>query len=342
MSSNKRGSGADALYENHLFGEYMRYKPNAAVRREQSIAYMLERIITNLAVSRFEWKNLPKSMNPRFIELVLFYQALAVVYKDRDYDKILAVRGSGQGFINAFDDPVNFTVIAPGPANRDAVTGGYGNKTIKAYDASRHEGLDDIDPKEFCVPIWANPLRVPDLDIVKIYASRLAMIDRTIEINTKNSRRPKVIKTSEQAQLSHVNIARGIDQGDELLQITGPAQDMEFLEALDLAIDPKSHEAIHILRTRQWNECMGLLGIDNANQDKKERLVAAEVGANDDQSASMREVSLMTRRQAAETINEIFDENIKVNFRVEVEAEAKQAEAATNPGMPQLKAVGDE
>src|SRR5699024_8940304 len=77
----------------------------------------------------------------------------------------------------------------------------------------------------------------------------------------------------------------------------------EMLSALDLGVEPDSIEKLHILRTRIWNECMGLLGIDNANQDKKERLVADEVDANSDKVALSRAVNLKSRQNAAEQIN---------------------------------------
>jgi hypothetical protein len=193
--------------------------------------------------------------------------------------------------------------------------------------------LSDDEKKMKAVPIWANYLRSPEIDIVKIYATRLATIDRTLEINSKNSRRTKIIKGTPNLQLSLVNFARSVDQGDELIQITGPMQDMEFIEALDLGVDAESYDKLSLLRTRVWNEAMTLLGIDAANQDKKERLVVAEVGANDGQTDSMRFVSLNARRQACDMINEIFadeiEDEVTVDFMVEVQAEVdadKQAE----------------
>jgi hypothetical protein len=68
---------------------------------------------------------------------------------------------------------------------------------------------------------------------------------------------------------------------------------------------------------------MGLLGIDNANQDKKERLVEAEVGANDAQTDSLRFVALQARQQGIEHVNKTFGLNITVDYNTEVEAMAE-------------------
>jgi hypothetical protein len=327
MSKSKRGGGANEIYQAHLFGS-TGFKYNPAIAREAAITRLLERNMTELAVNRFKWTGLPASIDPRFLEMCLFFNALAVVYWDKDYDKLLAVRGTGTGFVNMLDNPVSFTVIGPGSLIKpttDTAPAQFQNKIISAYSPAAHMDLDDEEKRLKAIPIWANYLRSPEIDIVKIYATRLATIDRTLEINSKNSRRNKVIKGSPNMQLSMVNFARGIDQGDELMQVTGPMQDMEFIEALDLGVDAESFDKLSLLRTRIWNEAMTLLGIDAANQDKKERLVVAEVGANDGQTDSMRFVSLNARRQACDMINEVFsgdlEEEVTVDFMVEVEAD---------------------
>jgi hypothetical protein len=246
------------------------------------------------------------------------------VYWDNDYEKLLAVRGSGTGFVNMLDNPVSFTVIGPGSIIKpttDVSPAQFQNKVIPSYSPAAHEDLSSEEKKEKAVPIWANYLRSPEIDIVNIYSTRLAWIDRTLEINARNARRNKIIKGSPNMQLSMVNAVRGMDQGDELIQLTGPLGDMDWVEALDLGVLPESYEKLSILRGRVWNEAITLLGIDSANQDKKERMVVAEVGANDSQTDSFRFVSLNARRQACEMINEVFDLEVTVDFMTKIEEE---------------------
>ena len=331
MSKKKRGSAADDLYNNHLFGYGNKYYPSTAARREFEIQRMLERTITELAMNRFKWDGLEDTgIDQRFLEMCLFYNGLAVVYMDRDYDKLLAVRGTGTGYVNMLDNPVSFTVIGPGTVFKpttDTAPAQFQNKTLSAYQPVAHADLEESEKQQKAVPIWANYLRYPDVDIVRIYSSRLATIDRTIEINSKNARRNKILKGTPNMQLSMVNTARAIDNGDELVQVTGALQDMDFIEALDLGILPESYEKISILRGRIWNECMSLLGLDNANQDKKERMVAAEVTANDEQSDSMKFVNLNARRQACEMINDVFGTNLSVNYYTEDKVEQEREDA---------------
>jgi hypothetical protein len=329
MSKAKRGSSVDELYSS-IFQS--RLQTNSSVRREQAITQLLERNLTELAVNRFKWDGLPESIDPRFLEMCLFFNALAVVYWDKDYDKLLAVRGTGTGFINMLDNPVSFSVIGPGSLlkpDTDTAPAQFRNKIVPAYSPANHMDLDDEERRMKAIPIWANYLRSPEVDIVKVYATRLAWIDRTLEINTRNARRTKLIKGTPNLQLSMVNAARSFDQGDDIIQVTGPLQDMDFIETLDLGVNPDAYDKLSLLRTRIWNEAMTLLGIDSANQDKKERLVAAEVGANDGQTDSMRFVSLNARRQACDMINDVFNLKVSVQFMVEVEAEENAEKQAS-------------
>jgi hypothetical protein len=205
------------------------------------------------------------------------------------------------------NNPVSFTV-----------TGNHFiSKTIKASE---------------CVPIWANYMRMPDLDIVNIYSTRLAAMDRTVEVNSENARTSKVLVTTENTKLSAVNFNRQIDEGQNGIQIAATGMPMNDLlssvQLVDLGVDTDALVNIHIVRTREWNECMGLLGIANANQDKKERLVAAEVGANDEQSDMMRYVNLNARRMACEQINTMFPKlNVSVEYNTDVD---KAAQNLTN------------
>jgi hydroxypyruvate isomerase len=111
------------------------------------------------------------------------------------------------------------------------------------------------------------------------------------------------------------------------------------VQLVDLGVDTDALVNIHIVRTREWNECMGLLGIANANQDKKERLVAAEVGANDEQSDMMRYVNLNARRMACEQINTMFPKlNVSVEYNTDVDKTAQALTTSENANDNEVEA----
>lgn len=301
-----------AYYAPHLTGTIAGglFKENTANTREAKIERMLIRSITEMAVNRFKWTGLPKSVDIRYMELTLFTFGLSVFYWDKDYDKFLALQAGASGRMNYAQNPTAFTI--------------NGNSTFVSKRL----------PAKHVVPIWSNYLRIPDYDIVEIYAQRLAELDRTIEINSKNARRPKVLVTNENQRLSGVNIVRQFDEGNPLIQInrdSGIGALNEYVTSFDMGVDPDTIEKLHIVRTRLWGECMGMLGFDFANQDKKERLVASEVDANNSQVDAMRAANLNARKFAAEQINEKYPELVAETGGVSVEYHITSETSAAKP-----------
>lgn len=293
--SKKRDFVKDDVYARHLYGDMRRYAGSPAVNRQVAIERMYTRILTELACNRFKWTGLPDSVNVRYLELTLFYRALSVFYDDPEFGYV-ALQGTSSSVPNVMMEPTEYRVTGAGP---------FPGRTLK---------------KDECVPIWSNYLRVPDIDVVMIYANRLSKLDRTIEINSENARRTKVIVADENQRLSLVNINAEIDKGSPVIQVAMPLG--KSVDSIDLGVNPDSIEKLDILHSRQWGKCLGLLGIDFANQDKKERLVSREVDANNAQVGAMRAVNLNERKLAAYQINNKYGLNVGVEFNEELDVEA--------------------
>ena len=84
-----------------------------------------------------------------------------------------------------------------------------------------------------------------------------------------------------------------------------------------------SHDKLQAYKHNLWNEAMTFLGVGNAKQDKKERLVADEVSANDEQIQGSRYIMLNARQDACNEINKMFGLNISVDFKLNVENEVE-------------------
>lgn len=291
------------FYAPHLNGGR---RNNPANNRQIAHERMYMRVLTEMAANRFDWQGLPDEINKRFLEWNLVYRALTVFYKDPEYDRYVVAQGSGVGHTNYVDEPVSFTVIGPG------IGAGHA-KTLKAL-PWRDEAGTRFEPE--CVPIWANFSRYPDLDIIMLYAHKLAKIDRSIEITADNMRKTKVVAAPESERLSYVNVLKQIAEGQEAVFGTTALQDLAgAVSVLDLGVATGTLSELQIGRAKLWSECMGLLGINNANQEKKERLVAAEVGANDEQVQATRNVALNARQFACEQINQLYGLNVSVDFK---------------------------
>lgn len=259
---------------------------------QQIIQLMLGRMLFELSMNRFKWEGLPEEINIRWMEMALATRALAVFYFDKRYDRHFALPGSPKGVMNMVGDPLEYIV--------------WGNPF----------GTRDMDAQDV-VPIWANYTRMPDMDIIHIYAKRLAMMDRTIEINALQARRSKILSVNENGRLTAKIINAAIESGDAAIATSEGIDLANMIQALDLGIDPQKIVNMDILRGRQWNQALTMLGINNANQDKKERLVAAEVSGNDDAVAAIRATNLQSREQACEKINKKFGLDVSVSYVTE-------------------------
>lgn len=302
MSRRKRD-----YVEEYLYGPF---RGNAPRDRHALYETMYMRILTEYATNRFKWKNLPEEIDRRFLEYELFRHALVVFfYDDRDYERYFALRGSGAGKWNMYDNPTTFSVIGNTMINR----------RLKA-------GTE-------CVPIWANTMRVPDWDLVLLQATKLAEIERTIEINLQAMRKPFVFAVEDTERLTFTNVWRQVQEGEPV--IFGTSTLGESLEnkvkLFDLKIDKDLVINLQLAKAKIWNETMTYLGINNSNQDKRERLVADEVGANDQQVSAARNSAMGARKYAVEQINKRYGLDVQVEWN-EDELIMNTSDGPMNPG----------
>lgn len=299
-------------YEPFLRGQNKRTN-NYTDDRMQILENMYIRNLSELCANRFQWPGLPEEIDLRFLELELFTRARGIFMEHpKENDKYVFLRADGYGWWDYQNNPTSYTYT--------------GNDILS--------GQVDADK---CVPVWANYNRVPDIDTVYIYATKLAEIDRTIEINTMSARLTKIIAADENARLSMANIHKQIAAGEPVVYVTN-GFDPANITVMDLGVNPDGIISMQMVKNRVWNEAMTLLGINNANQDKKERMITDEVGANDSQVEAFRDIALNARRQAAEKINEKYGLSVSVEFtsderEVEETEEQQGLEGGENGGI---------
>jgi hypothetical protein len=148
---------------------------------------------------------------------------------------------------------------------------------------------------------------------IEMYARRLYEIERTIDVNVKSQKTPTMILCPENQRLTMENLFKKYEGnipfifGDNKLDLNG---------IKPLKIDaPFVSDKLQILKRQIWNEALTYLGIDNANTEKKERLVTDEVTSNLGGVQAQRYTRLNSRRDAAAKINAMFGLNIEVDFR---------------------------
>lgn len=243
--------------------------------------------LTELAISMFEWKNLPPSVDARFLETALFTNGVAVFFKD-DVVGELALRVTLGGDFDVYNIP----------------------KTRRAYASNGYQNaLDETNS----VLIYNNYLHTNCRADIEMFAKRLYNLDRAIDVNANAQKTPILVKCDETQRLTMKNLYMQYDGnapfifGDNNLQANG-------LTVMKTDA-PYVCDKLYDLKTQIWNEALTYLGISNTNVTKKERMISDEVIRNQGGTIASRYSRLQSRREAVEKINDMFGLEIEVNYR---------------------------
>lgn len=243
--------------------------------------------LTELSISMFEWKNLPDTVDPRFLELTLFSDGQAVFFQDEALG-YLALQCTINGRLNVYRIPID---------RRAYAVNGY------------QRNLNDKDS----VIIWNNYLHTNAITDVKQFARRLYNLDRIIDVNANAQKTPVMILADEQQRLTMLNLYQKYD-GNEPVIFGDKNLDLKGVSCLRTDA-PYVADKIYELKTQIWNEALTYLGISNVNTQKKERLVTDEVIRNLGGTIASRYSRLEARREACKEINKMFGLNLQVDFR---------------------------
>jgi len=244
--------------------------------------------LTELAISMFEWKNLPDEIDERFLEVTLFTDGQAVFFKDEELDQYLALQVATNGGFNVYRVPLR---------RRAYAVNGY-QKQLNIKDS---------------VIIYNNMLRRNSIRTVKLYAERLANLDRIIDVNANAQKTPVLVQGSDQQKLTLTNVYKEYDGNAPVIY---GYSDLDLKGFSVLKTDaPYVADKIYQLKTQTWNECLTYLGISNLNIQKKERLVADEVVRNQGGTIASRYSRLNARREACEQINKMYGLDMWVDYR---------------------------
>ena len=243
--------------------------------------------LMELALNVFEWENLPPSVDERFLELTLYEMGYCLYFNDEIIGN-LALTCTIGGKLDVYRIPV---------LRRAYAVNGY-NKICSTKDS---------------VLIFNNYLHTPTQLTIELFARRLYEIERAIDVNVKAQKTPTLILSSEQQRLTMQNLYMQYD-GNEPFIFGDKNMDIEGIKSLKTDA-PFVADKLENLKHQIWNEVLTFCGIENSNQDKKERLVSDEVGSNYGNIEAQRNVMLNARKQAVKKINAMFGTNIDVHFR---------------------------
>ena len=262
---------------------------------EMSHIYYVNKIL-ELAMSMFEWSNLPPSVDERYLEMQLVLNGKVLFFKDDamsdvEGEKYLVMKFANAGKLNIYEIPT---------VRRAFANNGYQN-TLTEKDS---------------VIIYNNMIHTNIYSVIENYAKRLSNLDRIIDVNSNAQKTPVLIKTGQKELLSLKNLYKKYD-GNAPVIYGDNALDTNNISILNTEA-PYICDRIYELKTQLWNECLTMLGISNVSYQKKERLISDEVSRSQGGTIANRYSRLNTRKQACKQINAMFDLNVDCNFRKDV------------------------
>lgn len=243
--------------------------------------------LVELAISMFEWKNLPDSVDARFLELCLFVDGQAIFFYDEELG-YLTLQNAMNGGFNVYRIPVNRRAYAVNGYNRELNE----NNSVIIFNNYLHTNSQ--------------------LDAV-MFAKRLYNLDRAIDVNANAMKTPIIIKCDETQRLTMLNLYKQYD-GNEPYIFGDKAINTNAIQVFKTDA-PYVADKLYQLKTQIWNEALTYLGISNINVQKKERLITDEVTRNQGGTIASRYGRLNARRDACKQINAMFGLDIWCDYR---------------------------
>lgn len=264
----------------------------AMMINDQTMFDYLDRL-KMLAVSLFSWKKLDKYAGvgaSRFLELSLYDLGRGVFIKDNKLG-YMALKVNPSDKLNVYELPTRV----------EAWSVGYN----KQFD------FDDV------VYIMNNELEKPTYELMRLFAYRLYETERTIDLNLQAQKTPILIEGDTKTILTLKQVYMQYSGNTPFIFGNKQFDISNKLNVLKTDA-PYIVDKLDIHKHQIFNDALTVLGIDNANTDKKERLITNEVESNEELIKYYLNCFYKTRKKACDEINEKFGLDIEIELNKEI------------------------
>lgn len=259
--------------------------------------------LKKIALSMFEWVNLPSSMSSKYLEECLFYDGFATLLKDERYGYI-NTRCCSCGNINIYGIPTDFNCYS------------------YEYHARRklYTGLvDDNTVKNSCILVINNKDLQATASTLSLFAYRLYEAEMTAMTNIKAQKTPVMILASEKQRQTMETLYKQYDGNYPVIFGDKDSLDLSNIKSINTEAKFIANDIMEYKKLI-WNEALTFLGINNIEVEKKERLVKDESNANNELINLNLQSYLIPRQEACKQFNELFgltgtDKEISVRLR---------------------------
>lgn len=269
--------------------------------------------LENLAIAAFDWVGLPASIDPRALEYILLTYGQGAIFTECGGH--MFAQAAPADNINMYFNPNRINLYTP--------NGDYYQRHCNVWVCD-----GEVMPRD-AVICYDNMTRSPMLHWIRTYADRLATIDRVIDINISAQRTPWIIKAPEESKGNVKAIQRKLAANEQFIPVNSGLENVVDVEVLQTNA-PYVVDKLMADKKKLLDEATTLLGIDNANTEKKERVNTQEVLSNNEQIAIMRESRMKCRKRFCEQARDVFGLEIDVEWSVPHAFEVLQTDEEDN------------
>lgn len=264
-----------------------RFIDTAILNNETFMLYMEQ--FKKIALSLFEWVNLPSSMNAEFLEQCLFYYGMASILNTDKYG-FINTKCSINGDINIYGLPTKLNCYS------------YGFQTSRNV----YMGFTlNEDPYSQCILVKNNIEMIPTSEGLELFALRLYEAERVCDVNIKAQKTPILILADDTSRLMMKNLYNEYD--GNMPFIFGDKRQLSGDVIRSIKTDaPFVADKIMEYKKQILNEALTYLGINNVMLEKKERLISDEANSNNEFINLNLQSYLLTRQKACKEFNEKY------------------------------------
>ena len=244
------------------------------------------RYIAGLAMTVFEWINLPKELDQRFIEKVLLEQGEIALTYDEAMSQFVALPFTVNGKYDIYGNPVSI--------NLKSVDNGYRLR---------------VDDKERFVIIYNDYNYKGSMTEINLFARRLSDLERTIDVNVFAQKTPTLWAC--ESQIEKLEVENAIKQyGDNRTSIVAKNILSKKVDAITPNVPFKGLE-LQSLKRQIMAEAYTYFGIPSNADEKAERLITAEVESANGGTTAAQNLRFKIRREKVKEINEKFADRLQ-------------------------------
>ena len=313
------------------------YKFDDSLMLNDSTFFDYSNRFRRISLSMFEWVNLPKTMNARFLEWCLYSTGQAALIYDEKYG-FINTKCAGNGYVNIYGLPSKFNCFS------------YQYNTMRdlyiGLNPLLSEEEQEKEKSKKCILVMNNWDRTPTATSMDLYAYRLYQAQRSCDVNVSAQRYPIMIVGDEKQRLMLENLYNQYNGNQPFIfgnksQLTG-----DELKAINTEA-PYVVDKLTEYKKEIWNEALTYLGINNVSVKKKERLTENESSENNELVNLNLQAMLAPRLEACRQFNELFgltgtDKEISVRVRSDLENIIKHEESIVSDYMDNGRIDDDE